>query len=261
MKKKSLSLPTIISAKLFFLMLSLMAFFKPGQDVAKMGGSKPLKSGKKKAGRKGKGQNHDAATHAASSTASWSETPLSTVDAASDLLVETSLGSKAKRKKGKASVKTRTNAKTKTSAKRERTAPPKTHLASFSIYKPVKKARLSSHFGYRHHPVLKQRKLHKGMDFAAPIGTPVHAAADGKIVKVTYNGGYGRYIRIRHANGTMETAYAHLSRYKKGIHIGQKVRKDEVIGYVGTTGRSTGPHLHFELIKDGKHINPKNFLT
>ncbi len=257
MKKKSLSLPTIISAKLFFLMISLMAFFKPGHDVAKMGGAKPLKSGKKKAGRKGKGQNHDAATH----TDSWSEAPLSSVEDASDLLVETSLGSKIKRKKGKTSTKTKTNAKATKSAAQERTAPPKTHLASFAIYKPVKKARLSSHFGYRHHPVLKQRKLHKGMDFAAPIGTPVHAAADGRIVKVTYNGGYGRYIRIRHTNGTMETAYAHLSRYKKGIHIGQKVRKDEVIGYVGTTGRSTGPHLHFELIKDGKHINPKNFLT
>lgn len=125
---------------------------------------------------------------------------------------------------------------------------------------PVENARMSSQFGYRTHPILKTRKLHKGVDFAAKIGTPIRAAADGKIVRASYTGGYGHYVRIQHGDGRTETAYAHLHKYKPGLKVGKRVKKNDIIGYVGTSGRSTGPHLHFELLKDGKHINPKNFL-
>ena len=99
--------------------------------------------------------------------------------------------------------------------------------------------------------------MHKGVDFAAPIGTPVYAGGNGIIEMVGVNGGYGKYIRIRHNNG-YKTAYAHLSSYKKGISKGVRVNQGDVIGYVGSTGRSTGPHLHYEIIYQNKQINPLN---
>ena len=132
--------------------------------------------------------------------------------------------------------------------------------SDFELKAPLHKARVSSPFGFRHHPVLHKRKLHKGMDFAAKKGTPIKAAADGVVVLAQHAGGYGKYILIKHADG-YSTGYAHLSRYHKGIKAGTKVTKGMLIGYVGNTGRSTGAHLHFELIKNGRHINPKNFLS
>ncbi len=120
---------------------------------------------------------------------------------------------------------------------------------------PLDGARISSSFGMRKHPISGFNKMHKGVDFAAPIGTPVYAGGNGIIEMVGVNGGYGKYIRIRH-NNEYKTAYAHLSSYKKGINKGVRVNQGEVIGYVGSTGRSTGPHLHYEIIYQNKQINP-----
>ncbi len=120
---------------------------------------------------------------------------------------------------------------------------------------PLDGARISSNFGMRKHPISGFNKMHKGVDFAAPTGTPIYAGGNGIVEYVGRNGGYGKYIRIRHNNG-YETAYAHLSNYKKGISKGVRVNQGEVIGYVGSTGNSTGPHLHYEIIYQNKHINP-----
>lgn len=120
---------------------------------------------------------------------------------------------------------------------------------------PVDGARLSSRFGKRKHPILGFTKMHRGVDFAAPKGTPIMAAGDGVIEAVGRKGNYGKYIRIRH-NSTYKTAYGHLSRYKRGLKKGKRVKQGTIIGYVGSTGRSTGPHLHYEVIKNGKKTNP-----
>lgn len=120
---------------------------------------------------------------------------------------------------------------------------------------PIDGARLSSRYGKRKHPILRYTKMHRGIDFAAPTGTPIYAAGDGKIVYVGRNGAYGKYIRIRH-NTRYSTAYAHLSRFRRGIRRGKQVRQGQIIGYVGSTGRSTGPHLHYEVLVMGKQINP-----
>ena len=120
---------------------------------------------------------------------------------------------------------------------------------------PLDGARISSNFGMRKHPISGFNKMHKGVDFAAPTGTPIYAGGNGIIEYVGRNGGYGKYIRIRHNNG-YKTAYAHLSNYKKGISKGVRVNQGDVIGYVGNTGNSTGPHLHYEIIYQNKHINP-----
>ena len=122
---------------------------------------------------------------------------------------------------------------------------------------PISGARLSSRFGYRKHPILGYNKLHTGVDFAAPTGTPIYAAGSGTIDFIGWKGGYGKYIRIRH-NGRYKTAYAHMSRFAKGMKKGSKVKQRQVIGYVGSTGRSTGPHLHYEVHQNGKAINPRN---
>lgn len=122
---------------------------------------------------------------------------------------------------------------------------------------PIDGARLSSGFGMRRHPVLGFNKMHKGIDFAAPRGTPIYAAGDGTIVKLGRFSSYGNYIKIRHRTG-LETAYAHMNGYKAGLKAGSRVKQGQVIGYVGTTGRSTGPHLHYELLVDGKHSNPNS---
>ena len=120
---------------------------------------------------------------------------------------------------------------------------------------PIDGARISSSFGMRKHPISGFNKMHKGVDFAAPIGTPVYAGGNGVIEMVGVNGGYGKYIRIRH-NNEYKTAYAHLNSYRKGISKGVRVNQGEVIGYVGSTGRSTGPHLHYEIIYQNKKVNP-----
>ncbi len=122
---------------------------------------------------------------------------------------------------------------------------------------PVDGARISSGFGMRHHPVLGYNKMHKGMDFAAPTGTPIYAAGDGVVEKAGRNGGYGNYVRIRH-NSKLKTAYAHLHRIGKGVKAGTRVKQGQVIGQVGTTGRSTGPHLHYEVLLSGKQVNPRS---
>lgn len=122
---------------------------------------------------------------------------------------------------------------------------------------PVDGARLSSGFGMRHHPVLGYNKMHKGLDFAAPTGTPIYAAGDGTVEKAGRNGGYGNYVRIRH-NSDLKTAYAHMSKFAKGMSAGKRVKQGEVIGYIGTTGRSTGPHLHYEVHLKGTQVNPNS---
>jgi murein DD-endopeptidase MepM/ murein hydrolase activator NlpD len=120
---------------------------------------------------------------------------------------------------------------------------------------PLDVVRITSKFGMRKHPVLNYTKMHKGIDFAASTGTPIFASGDGTIVKIGRNGGYGNYILLRH-NGQYATAYAHMSRFAKGLKKGSKVRQGDVIGYVGSTGRSTGPHLHYEILVNGKQVNP-----
>jgi murein DD-endopeptidase MepM/ murein hydrolase activator NlpD len=122
---------------------------------------------------------------------------------------------------------------------------------------PVSAAHISSGFGMRLHPILGYSKMHQGVDFAAPPGTPIFAAGNGTVVEIGNKGGYGRYIRIRH-NGQLETAYAHMSRFGQGLYRGARVNQGEVIGYVGASGRATGPHLHFEVHVDGKPVNPLN---
>jgi murein DD-endopeptidase MepM/ murein hydrolase activator NlpD len=125
----------------------------------------------------------------------------------------------------------------------------------FLMKTPVNGARLSSGFGMRMHPVLGYSRMHRGVDFGAPIGTPIMAAGEGVVVRAGPFSSYGNYVRIRHANG-YETAYAHMSRYARGLRAGQRVRQGQIIGYVGNTGRSTGPHLHYEVMRRGANINP-----
>jgi murein DD-endopeptidase MepM/ murein hydrolase activator NlpD len=120
---------------------------------------------------------------------------------------------------------------------------------------PIDGARLSSGFGMRRHPVLGYSKMHKGVDFAAPTGTPIMAAGNGTVKMARWFGSYGKYVRIAHANG-YETAYAHLSRIAPGLREGARVRQGQIIGRVGTTGRSTGPHLHYEVMARSRQINP-----
>ncbi|MFB0952156.1 MAG: peptidoglycan DD-metalloendopeptidase family protein [Rhodospirillales bacterium] len=120
---------------------------------------------------------------------------------------------------------------------------------------PIDGARLSSTFGKRQHPILGYTRMHKGVDFAAPRGTPIYAAGNGTVVYAGRKGGYGNYIKLRH-NGTYETAYAHLKGFARGVSLGKRVEQGQVIGYVGTTGRSTGPHLHYEVMMSNKQVNP-----
>ena len=119
---------------------------------------------------------------------------------------------------------------------------------------PINGARLSSTYGMRKHPILGYNKMHRGTDFAAPKGTPIMASGSGIIEMAKWNGAYGKYIRIRH-NSKYKTAYAHLNGYARGIKRGAKVRQGQIIGYVGSTGRSTGPHLHYEVLVNGKRMN------
>jgi len=129
-------------------------------------------------------------------------------------------------------------------------------VEGFLLARPVSGARISSRFTKRrYHPVLKKWKAHLGVDYAARRGTPVRAAGSGVIVYSSRMGSYGNLVKIRHSDG-YETRYAHLKSFRRGIRRGKRVKKGDTIGYVGTTGRSTGPHLHFELRKRGRAINP-----
>jgi murein DD-endopeptidase MepM/ murein hydrolase activator NlpD len=121
---------------------------------------------------------------------------------------------------------------------------------------PIDGARMSSGFGMRLHPILGYSRLHKGVDFAAGTGTPIMAAASGKVVYAGVYRGYGNHVRIRHANG-IETTYSHMSRFAKGGRVGASVEQGQVIGYVGSTGMSTGPHLHYEVYLKGRPVNPR----
>jgi murein DD-endopeptidase MepM/ murein hydrolase activator NlpD len=117
--------------------------------------------------------------------------------------------------------------------------------------------RMASGYGWRTDPFTKSRRMHKGMDFSAPTGTPIYAPSDGKVIRVdSRSAGYGKHIRIDHGFGYV-TLYAHLSKYN--VSRGQEVKRGDVIGFVGNTGRSVAPHLHYEIRKDGKHLNPINF--
>ena len=128
------------------------------------------------------------------------------------------------------------------------------------LKRPLGKGRISSYFGTRKHPILGHDIHHAGVDFPALVGTAVPAAADGVITHIGRNGAYGKYIRIRH-NDTYSTAYAHLNDYNPTLRIGVHVKRGQTIAYVGSTGRSTGPHLHYEVLKNGKQVNPLNTYT
>ena len=119
---------------------------------------------------------------------------------------------------------------------------------------PINGARLSSSYGKRKHPILGYTKMHTGTDFAAPTGTPIMASGDGKVVKAGWCGGGGNCVKIKH-NTKYQTVYAHMSKFGRGIKKGARVRQGQIIGYVGSTGLSTGPHLHYEVIENGKKIN------
>tara|TARA_B100000989_G_C19522494_1_gene464965 strand:- start:1466 stop:2764 length:1299 start_codon:yes stop_codon:yes gene_type:complete len=119
---------------------------------------------------------------------------------------------------------------------------------------PINGARLSSSYGKRKHPILGYTKMHTGTDFAAPTGTPIMASGDGKVTKAGWCGGGGNCVKIKH-NSTYQTVYAHMSKFGRGIKKGAKVKQGQIIGYVGSTGMSTGPHLHYEVIENGKKIN------
>lgn len=121
---------------------------------------------------------------------------------------------------------------------------------------PINNAKVTSSFSKgRKHPVLGFTRAHKGVDFRAPTGTPIPAAGAGRVIARSFNRGHGNFVKIRH-NGTFETLYAHMSKFAKGVNVGTVVRQGQIIGYAGSTGLSTGPHLHYEVIKNGVHVNP-----
>jgi murein DD-endopeptidase MepM/ murein hydrolase activator NlpD len=125
----------------------------------------------------------------------------------------------------------------------------------FLVRKPVSDGTITSGFGGRNHPILGYTKMHTGVDWGSAMGTPIFAAGNGTVEKADWEGGYGKYIRIRHANG-YETAYGHMSAFARGMESGKKVRQGQVIGYVGSTGLSTGAHLHYEILINGRFVDP-----
>ncbi|MBI1205887.1 MAG: peptidoglycan DD-metalloendopeptidase family protein [Azospirillum sp.] len=125
---------------------------------------------------------------------------------------------------------------------------------------PLDGARITSGFGQRRHPILGYSKMHQGVDFGAPSGTPIYAAGAGMIEEARRRNGYGNYLRIRH-NTEIATAYAHLSRFGSGARRGARVDQGDLIGYVGATGRATGPHLHYEVLRAGRQVNPLSVDT
>ena len=125
----------------------------------------------------------------------------------------------------------------------------------FLVRKPVNNAIMRSGFGGRRHPILGYVKMHTGVDWATPYGTPIFASGNGVVEKVGWEGGYGKYVRIKHNNG-YETAYGHMSAYAKGMEPGKRVRQGQVIGFVGSTGMSTGAHVHYEILVNGRFVDP-----
>jgi len=128
-------------------------------------------------------------------------------------------------------------------------------LRKFLVRKPIADGVLRSGFGYRRHPILGYSKMHTGVDWSNRIGTPIYAAGNGTVIKAEWDSGYGRRIEIQHTNGYV-TAYSHQSRFANGIRPGARVRQGQVIGYVGNTGLSTGPHLHYEVMINGHFVDP-----
>jgi murein DD-endopeptidase MepM/ murein hydrolase activator NlpD len=120
---------------------------------------------------------------------------------------------------------------------------------------PVDGARLTSGFGMRFHPVLGYSRMHKGVDFGVPVGTPVMAAGGGSIAVMGWESGYGRFVLVNHGNG-YSTAYGHLSRFSPGLHVGSRVGQAQVIAFSGNTGMTTGPHLHYEIRQNNVQVNP-----
>ncbi|HEX3114383.1 MAG TPA: M23 family metallopeptidase [Bradyrhizobium sp.] len=125
----------------------------------------------------------------------------------------------------------------------------------FLVRKPVNNAIMRSGFGGRRHPILGYVKMHTGVDWATPYGTPIFASGNGIVEKVGLEGGYGKYVRLKHNNG-YETAYGHMSAFAKGLEPGKRVRQGQVIGFVGSTGQSTGPHVHYEILVNGRFVDP-----
>jgi murein DD-endopeptidase MepM/ murein hydrolase activator NlpD len=125
----------------------------------------------------------------------------------------------------------------------------------FLVRKPVNDAIMRSGFGGRRHPILGYVKMHTGVDWATPYGTPIFASGNGVVEKVGREGGYGKYVRLKHNNG-YETAYGHMSAFAKGLEPGKRVRQGQVIGFVGSTGQSTGPHVHYEILVNGRFVDP-----
>lgn len=125
----------------------------------------------------------------------------------------------------------------------------------FLIRNPVPGARISSRYGMRAHPITGKYQPHKGVDFKAPMSARIYAAGDGVVEEIGRKGGFGRHVLIRHANG-YKTAYAHMSGYSRELYIGAKVKQGDLVGFVGSTGHSTGPHLHYEVIHNGLHVDP-----
>ena len=125
----------------------------------------------------------------------------------------------------------------------------------FLVRKPVNSAIMRSGFGGRRHPILGYVKMHTGVDWAAPYGTPIFASGNGVVEKVGWEGGYGKYVRLKHNNG-YETAYGHMSAFAKGMEVGKRVRQGQVIGFIGSTGMSTGAHVHYEILVNGRFVDP-----
>jgi murein DD-endopeptidase MepM/ murein hydrolase activator NlpD len=125
----------------------------------------------------------------------------------------------------------------------------------FLVRKPVPIGIMRSGFGERNHPLLHYMKMHTGVDWAAPFGTPIFAAGNGTIDEIGLKGGYGKYVRINHANG-YQTAYGHMTAFARGLQVGSHVRQGQIIGFVGSTGLSTGPHVHFEILINDRFVNP-----
>ncbi|MBO0756774.1 MAG: peptidoglycan DD-metalloendopeptidase family protein, partial [Bradyrhizobiaceae bacterium] len=131
-------------------------------------------------------------------------------------------------------------------------------VKKFLVRKPVNQAIMRSGFGERAHPILGITKMHTGVDWAAPIGTPIFASGNGVIEKIGPEGGYGKYIRIQHANG-YETAYGHMSAFARNLTVGSHVRQGQIIGFVGSTGLSTGAHVHYEILVNGRFVDPMRY--
>jgi murein DD-endopeptidase MepM/ murein hydrolase activator NlpD len=125
----------------------------------------------------------------------------------------------------------------------------------FLVRKPVNNAIMRSGFGGRRHPILGYVKMHTGVDWATAYGTPIFASGNGVVEKVGWEGGYGKYVRLKHNNG-YETAYGHMSAFAKGMEVGKRVRQGQVIGFVGSTGMSTGAHVHYEILVNGRFVDP-----